>query len=230
MDDHLLTAGLSRYIRVFDPAAIAETTYLDGEVIDYDLTPHGGPEREVGGYLVRAIRADAWDAIVAVLLALDADDPDRFHAVMSECRRLSNSRPEIDGLDDLLMEPEQLLHDVAVDRERRRSQQGYITPADARSFLMMARRPERQAPGEPSVNPIVAAYFRAADDTVASGDDVALDLTRSALAPPAAGPDVAEAFDALIDVLASAGLMPQRPRALLEGDSLNLSVLRVFER
>ena len=217
MDDHLLTAGLSRYIRVFDPAAIAETTYLDGEVIDYDLTPHGGPEREVGGYLVRAIRADGWDAIVALLLALDADDPDRFHAVMGECRRLSNSRPEIDGLDDLLMGPEQLLHDVALDRERRRSQQGYVTPADARAFLLMARRPQRQAPGEPSVNPIVAAYFRDADDAVASGDDVALDLTRGALAPPAGGPGVAEAFDALIDVLATAGLMPQRPRALLEG-------------
>ena len=163
MDDHLLTAGLSRYIRVFDPAAIAETTYLDGEVIDYDLTPHGGPEREVGGYLVRAIRADAWDAIVAVLLALDADAPERFHAVMGECRRLSNSTPEIDGLDDLLMEPEQLLHDVALDREGRRSQQGYITPGDARAFLLMARRPRRQATGEPSLNPIVAAYFRAAD-------------------------------------------------------------------
>ena len=217
MDDHLLTAGLSRYIRVFDPAAIAETTYLDGEVIDYDLTPHGGPEREVGGYLVRAIRADGWDAIVAVLLALDAEAPERFHAVMGECRRFSNSTPEIDGLDDLLTEPEQLLHDVALDRERRRSQQGYITPGDARAFLLMARRPHRQAPGERSANPIVAAYFRAADDTVASGADLALDLTRGALAPPAAGPGVAEAFDAFIDVLATAGLKPHRPRALPEG-------------
>ena len=217
MDDHVMTAGLSRYIRVFDPATIAESTSSDGEPIDIAVTPHQGEECEVGGYLVRAIRADGWDAIVAVLVALVAEAPGRFHAVMGECRRLSDSTPEIDGLDDLLRAPEQLLHDVALDRERRRSQQGYITPADAGAFLLMARRPQRQAPGEPSVNPIVAAYFRAADDTVASGDDVALDLTRGTLAPPIAGPGVAEAFDALIDVLATAGLVPQRPRALLEG-------------
>ena len=217
MDDHLLTAGLSRYIRVFDPATVAESTSSDGDPIDIEVTPHEGQEGEVGGYLVRAIRADGWDAIVAVLVALVANAPERFHAVMGQCRRLSNSTPEIDGLDDLLMEPEQLLHDVAVDREHRRSRKGYITPADARAFLLMARRRERPAPGEPAVNPIVTAYVRAADDAVASGDDAALDLTRGTLAAPAAGPGVAEAFDALIDVLATAGLVPQRPRALLEG-------------
>jgi hypothetical protein len=83
---------------------------------------------------VRGITTDAWDAIIALLLALDADHHDRFHAVMRECRRLSNSAPEVDGLDDLLMEPEQLLHDVALDRERRRSRQGYSTPAAATHF------------------------------------------------------------------------------------------------
>ena len=174
MDEHLVVAGLSRYIRVFDPAAIATT--LDGEPLDIDVASHQGPECEVGGYLVRGITADAWDAIIALLLALDADHHDRFHAVMRECRRLSNSTPEVDGLDDLLMEPEQLLHDVALDREHRRSQQGYSTPADARAFLLMARR-RRPSKGEPSVNPLVAAsrlarirtlieYVRDSDDTL----------------------------------------------------------------
>jgi len=60
---------------------------------------------------------------------------------MEGCRRLSNSRPEIDGLDDLLMAPEQHAHDAAIERERRRSRQGYATPADARAFLQMARQP-----------------------------------------------------------------------------------------
>ena len=138
---------------------------VDGEPLDIDVPPHTGPECEVGGYLVRGITTDAWDAIVALLLALDADHHDRFHAVMRECRRLSNSTPEVDGLDDLLMEPEQLLHDVGRDREHRRSQQGYSTPADARAFLLMARRRRRASRGEPSVNPLVAAYFRAANDT-----------------------------------------------------------------
>ena len=112
-----------------------------------DGTPRqsDGVECEVGGYLVRAIRPDAWDAIVALLLALDAGHPACFHAVMRGCRRLSNSTPEVDGLDNLLMEPEQRLHDVAADREQRRSQQGYSTAADARAFLEMARRRRRES-------------------------------------------------------------------------------------
>jgi hypothetical protein len=109
-------------------------------------------------------RTDAWDAIVAMLLALDADHRECFHAVMQGCRRLSNSTPESDGLDQLLLAPEQQLHEVAVEREGRRSQQGYSTPADARAFLKMARQPRlRRVEKTRPINPIAAAYFRAAD-------------------------------------------------------------------
>ncbi len=123
-------------------------------------------ECEVGGYLVRARRTDAWDAIVTLLVTLETEQNDYFHAVMQGCRRLSNSRPEIDGLDDLLMAPEQHLHDVAIERERRRSRHGYATPADARAFLQMARQPRAaSAPTAPiAINPIATAYFRAVEE------------------------------------------------------------------
>ena len=218
LDEHLVIAGLSRYVRVFDPSAIALPASMDDELINVDVTSPEGLESEVGGFLVRAIRADAWDAIVALLLALDAAHRDCFHAVMRGCRRLSNSMPEVDGLDDLLMEPEQLLHDVAADREHRQSQQGYSTPADARAFLQVARQPRRQRPdGTLSVNPMAAAYFRAADDTAASADHDTSRLPRRALEPASTGGSFAEALDAIVVVLAEAGLVPQRPRALLEG-------------
>ncbi len=218
MDEHLVVAGLSRYIRVFDVAAIATT--LDGEPLDIDVTPYGGPECELGGYLVHGITDDAWDAIIALLLALEADHHERFHAVMGECRRLSNSTPEVDGLDDLLMEPEQLLHDVALDREQRRSQQGYSTPADARAFLLLARRRRRTSNGEPSVNPIVAAYFRAVTDPPGLENDAIPNQPRRALEPPAplaGATDTPDALVHMLDILFRAGLVPQRPRALLEG-------------
>ncbi len=85
---------------------------------------------------------------------------------MQGCRRLSNSRPEIDGLDELLMAPEQHLHDVAIERERRRSRHGYATPADARAFLQMARQPRvASAPTAPiAINAIATAYFRAVEE------------------------------------------------------------------
>ena len=156
---------------------------------------------------------------MTLLLALEAAHSDFFHAVMRGCRRLSNSPPEVDGLDDLLMEPEQLLHDVAVGREDRRSQQGYSTPADARAFLQMARQRRRQQPdGTPVIkmNPIAAAYFRAAGD-LALPDHDASRLPGHALEPASSGKSVSEALDAMVGLLAEAGLMPERPRALLEG-------------
>ena len=64
-DEHLVIAGLSRYVRVFDLPAIALPASLDDEPADLEMAP-GGSECEVGGYLVRAIRADAWDAIVGL--------------------------------------------------------------------------------------------------------------------------------------------------------------------
>src|SRR5439155_1000793 len=171
LDKDVVIVGLSRYVRVFDPGIFEPIVQSDDEPMDRheamregDSPPMrdwtgGRLECEVGGYIVRARRTDAWDAIVALLLALDAEHGNYFHAVMQECRRLSNSRPEIGGLDDLLLAPEQHLHDVAIERERRRSQQGYATPADARAFLQMARQPRRtrreaSATGSITVNPI----------------------------------------------------------------------------
>jgi hypothetical protein len=168
LDAHLVITGLSRYVRIFDPGTFEPTGSSDDEPIDRhekmnSETSTDVLECEVGGYLVRARRADAWDAVVALLVTLETEQYDYFHAVMRGCRGLSNSRPEIDGLDELLMEPEQQLHDVAIERERRRSQQGYATPADARAFLQMARQPQHTPYRPTAMNPIAAAYFRAAD-------------------------------------------------------------------
>lgn len=203
LDVHMVVAGLSRYVRVFDPGTFEPHESSDDEAIDrHDrMNSEAGTdllECELDGFLVRARRTDAWDAIVAVLVTLDAEHNDYFQAVMQECRRLSNSRPEIDGLDDLLMAPEQHLHDVAIEREQRRSRQGYATPGDACAFLQMARQPQR------AINPIAAAYFRAADEA-----------TSALPALPSADADIPSSVEAVIELLAEAGLMPDRSRALL---------------
>ena len=201
-----------------NPATFEPTAQSDDEVLDEDAhAPFDGVECEVGGYLVRARRTATWDAVVTLLHVLAADHGDYFHAVMQGCRRLSNSTPEIDGLDELLLEPEQQLHDVALERESRRTQVGYATPADARAFLELARRPRHhRSDAGPASNPIAAAYFRAADEAASSAADrsVRPQRTRARTA------DVcrrAESLAAVVDLLAAAGLMPERPRALLEG-------------
>jgi len=241
LDKHLVIVGLSRYLRVFDPGTFEPTESSDDEPMDRNAMMNSETsgdvlECEVGGYLVRARRTDAWDTIVTLLVTLDTEHNHYFHAVMQGCRRLSHSRPEIDGLDDLLMAPEQHLHDVAIERERRRSRHGYATPADARAFLQLARQPRHtphtpnasaraaSAPTAPiAINPIAAAYFRAAEeeaDTAPGGTSAgapesaphcdATDVSARA------GDDIPTSIDAVIELLAEAGVMPVPPRALLE--------------
>ena len=245
LDEHLVTLGLSRYLRVFDPGTFEPTEASDDELMDrHDKmnseTSGAVLECEVGGYLVRAGRTDAWDAIVALLTALEIEHNHYFHAVMQGCRRLSNSRPEIDGLDDLLMAPEQHLQDVAIERERRRSRQGYATPADARAFLKMARQPHpgptaSSSPAPSASNPIATAYFRAADEEE-EADDTAKGASVSS--PESAGHHAAtdvsghggdspKSIEAVIELLAEAGLIPERPRALLEAGDEDLRAARI---
>lgn len=157
LDTNLVVAGLSRYVRVFDPGIFEPTAHSDDEgavrhesmregdgasdgALPLDAWAADTLECEVGGYIVRARRSDTWDAIVGMLVALDTDHGPAFHAVMQGCRRLSNSAPETDGLDDLLGTAAQHLHEVAVEREQRQTAQGYVTPGDARVFLHTARR------------------------------------------------------------------------------------------
>ena len=54
---------------------------------------------------------------------------------MTRVQALSNSRPEIDGLDDLLMDREQAAFDLAFHRENRREQ----LDTDARAELRRSR-------------------------------------------------------------------------------------------
>ena len=215
LDKQLVIVGLCRYLRVFDPGIFEPTAQSDDEPADrHEAMREGGGdwlECEVGGYQVRARRTDAWDAIITLLVTLETEHNQYFHAVMEGCRRLSNSRPEIDGLDDLLMAPEQHLHDAAIERERRRSRQGYATPADARAFLQMARQPQH------TINPIVTAYFRAAEEEAGTTpEDTSAGAPESARHDHAADEDVPPSIDGVIELLAEAGVMPVRPRALLE--------------
>ena len=229
LDANLVVAGLSRYVRVFDPGIFEPTAQSDDEqTVRHDAMREGDSsdgwnECEIGGYLVRARRPDTWDAIVTLLNALEAEHTTRFHAVMQGCRHLSNSRPEIDGLDDLLLAPEQHLHDVTIEREDRRSRQGYATPADARAFLEMARRPRHtradvSQTGSAVVNPIVKAYFRAVEQAPESSVETA-------------PPQEPESLEAVMELLAEAGVLPERPRALLkaadaESQTAGLACLR----
>ncbi len=227
MDEQLAIAGLSRYVRVFDPG-VFEPTFSTDDDLDWRENVGRDPmswrgdsdalEREIGGYVVRAKTMRAWDAIVGLLMRLADDHPACFHALMQGCRQLSNSTPEEDGLDELLLEPEQALHDVSLGREQRRTEQGYLTPGDARAFLEMARQPRARQNSATTSNAIAAAYFRALDRAVtpeepaptASPTDASVDASTAA---------IEESMETVAELLAEAGVAPAPARALLGAGS-----------
>ena len=92
LDKHLVIVGLSRYLRLFDPGTFEPTAASDDEPMDrHEMmnseTSGDVHECEVGGYLVRARRTDAWDAIVTLLVTLETEHNQYFHAVMQGCRQ-----------------------------------------------------------------------------------------------------------------------------------------------
>lgn len=200
MDPTLATLGLSRHIRVFDPGALLSPLFGTDDEGAFDTGRHGGDEAAIGGYVIRARGDTAWDAITGLLTALADEHPDAFRALMRGCRGLSDSRPEIDGLDDLLSKADQAVHDAAAARESRRTARGYLSAANARAFLELARRRRPASATTTPVNAIADAYLNAmpADD-----------------APDAAPPSSIDArLDASDGVRADADGPPARPKAL----------------
>ena len=86
---------------------------------------------------------------------------------MSGCRAAANSKPEIDGLHDLLDTGDQAMFDVASGREQRRETQGYVAPPQARAFLEASRRLRFGADTAPPVDPIARAHLRTSDSSAA---------------------------------------------------------------
>lgn len=198
LDLQLVIAGLARHIAVFDAAAGTYTT-LDGERISPARSTKGMHACDVGGYLVEARRTEAWDAIVELLQALDAEHPAYFHRVMRGCRRLSSGRREQDASHDLLEDDEQEMFDLACARESRREREGYVPPAQARAFLQTARHIDISG-NPPPASPLVTAYFRALDPEPAPDGEIGHD-------------------SAVADILRDEGVLPQQPRTLLSAGS-----------
>jgi hypothetical protein len=101
--------------------------------------------------------ADAWDDVWIALLALDRDHHDRLRAILERCCEMTLEYISGQGgLYQVLTADEMLDSDVAAAREDRRATEGFISPADARAFLALARRGE----GGEERDPITRAYFR----------------------------------------------------------------------
>src|SRR5262249_4430128 len=204
---------LAQHARVFDCAVVTPYRTTDGLELTGTLELDHGLACDVGGYRLVAERPHSWGGIVAILIWLRAEESDVFPRLMRGCRALSNSRPERDGLHDLLVAEHQTMFDLTIDRERRRDKQGYVTPAQARAFLQMSRQLRLGSDTMPPANPVARAYLRSLDQTTTA--HTAPRGLQASKGPVASDP--AEAAAALVDVLLEAGIIALQPRALLNG-------------
>ncbi len=207
LDRALVVSGLMEHVIVYDQAVVAGYTTLDGERVPARHV-EGPLVAEIGGYVIKAVRTSAWEAIVELLAFLAAEQPIDFHRLMRGCVRLSDGERERDGLDDLLDAGDQQTFDVASARETRREQQGYVAPAQAHAFLRAARDIRIDAP-QPGPSAIARAYFQAIQSARADVDVAAQAADFNA------GSTFASAENAgAVEVLRAAGLLDPQPRAL----------------
>lgn len=157
---------------------------------------------ELDRYLLVSRRHEGWDALVSVLSVLDRDHHDLLQDLLERCCRASARAVDDEGgLFALLTAAETLEVDAAAERGDRRARQGYVAPADARSFLALARETDVDAILAASgPDPVTRAYFRERD--------------ASASAPPPDAGSGERPAARLLAELRDAGVLPEAPPLL----------------
>ena len=156
--EEFLHFAFSRLVRVIHVPRTAHSISDADEADLLDKLIDSCSCEELDGYLVVARNERSWDAAWPCLLALYEHHHELLRAVLR--RNLLTTASEADdvgGLTELLSESEQLREDADGERDDRRAERGYVSPADARAFLALAR----SVPAAPEVDPITRAYFRA---------------------------------------------------------------------
>jgi hypothetical protein len=144
---------------------------VDIDVLEEQLSPGDEEAQALEGALensafeeweefrVIAREPDAWDDIWNALLLLDRDHHDRLREILERCCEMTLEYISGQGgLYQVLTADAMLDSDVAAARDDRRVAEGFISPADARAFLELARRGGGNDGDERDA--ITRAYFR----------------------------------------------------------------------
>jgi hypothetical protein len=157
----LLALVVHRLVLVVDNDQLAEAMLVptyDSEDLDRALDNAAYEEWEE----LRLIPRDpnTWDVVWSALVTLDRDHHHTLRAILDQCAAMSTEYINGNGgLYEVLTSSELLESDVAAARDDRRASQGFVSPADARAFLELARRGDAPTASE-ARDPITRAYFR----------------------------------------------------------------------
>ena len=163
LPEELLALAVHRLVLVLDMDVLAEQLAPDDEeaqALARALETSVVEEWEEFRLIARD--PDVWDDVWGALLSLDREHHDRLRAILEACCAMSTEFISGQGgLFQVLTAEEMLDSDVAAARDDRRVAEGFISPADARAFLALARR----GGGDGTRDPITRAYFRALEPT-----------------------------------------------------------------
>jgi len=166
LSEDFLVFAVSRLVRVLDVAVLTTWATAPGEADLLDTVVETQPCQELDEYLMVSRTEWGWDAVLTTLLALDERHPDLLRIVLSRCAAATHDEVgSAEALHAVLRGEELLLEDARAEREERRAERGYVSPADARAFLALART----APESREDDPITRAYFRELKPVAAAG-------------------------------------------------------------
>jgi hypothetical protein len=190
----LLALAVHRLVLVLDMDVVEEQLSSAGdeaEPIERALQTSAFEEWEELRLIARD--PDAWDDVWNALMSLDRDHHDRVRAVLEQCCAMSTEYISGQGgLYQVLTADEMLESDVASARDDRRVAEGFVSPADARAFLELARR----GAGGDERDPITRAYFRELQPPRHALPPPAQTAAPLTLPPAAADPDQGEPLPA----------------------------------
>ncbi len=163
LPEELVTLGLQRQVLVIDIDALA--VEMSDRHRDVDLVEKALESclcEEIEQYRVIARRHDHWDAVLAVLLALDQNHHAYLRRLLERCCDATTEYIEDNGgLYEVLSSEEVIEVDAAAEREDRRAAAGFVAPTDAVSFLALPRVVTLEDTiATPERDPVTKAYFR----------------------------------------------------------------------
>ena len=162
LPQELLALAVHRLVLVLDMDVIAEQLAPgdeEAEALAQALETSLVEEWEEFRLIARD--PDVWDDVWGALLSLDREHHERLREILEACCAMSTEYISGQGgLFQVLTAEEMLDSDVAAARDDRRAAEGFISPADARAFLALAKRG-----GGDARDPITRAYFRGLEQT-----------------------------------------------------------------
>lgn len=158
LSEDFVTHAIDSLVLVLDSEALRSSMDEGGDdAVLVDKSLESAVSEEIDGYLLVARSPDGWDAIYALILALDRDHRALLERILDRCANISRELvDDLEALSTVLSEGASLADDVEGEREDRRNRVGFVEPRAARAFLELARTGK----GDGKRDPNTKAHFR----------------------------------------------------------------------